>query len=342
MLAPQLLMTIAKNGTPEQRHRALETLGIDSTFRSLRKSTIQTKRFDYSLQKNLKPEEQRLIFDAHHKEVPTGELVRSEGRPPTHEVSTDEAYNGLGSTFDFYWNIFERNSIDGSGMKLEAVVHFSRNYDNAFWNGECMVFGDGDGDLFNRFTACIDVIGHELTHGVTQYDCALNYSGQSGALNESISDVFGSMIKQYYQKESVDKSDWLIGNGLLNKNVNGIALRSLKNPGTAYDDKVLGKDMQPSHTKDFIDTFQDNGGVHLNSGIPNHAFYLAAIRMSEYSWEKVGRIWYETIQDNHLKPKSSFKDFALLTVLSAQRLFGRNSEEHKITIASWKEVGISL
>jgi Zn-dependent metalloprotease len=139
-----------------------------------------------------------------------------------------------------------------------------------------MVFGDGDGEIFNRFTIAIDVVAHELSHGVTETEAGLIYFEQSGALNESLSDVFGSLVKQYHLKQTADKADWLIGEGLLAKGINGKGLRSMSEPGTAYNDPLLGKDPQPAHMKDFIKTREDNGGVHLNSGIPNRAFYLAA------------------------------------------------------------------
>lgn len=340
-LAPHVLRNIAKNGSIEQRNNALETLAFDSSFRITRKTHPLFKHLNTIEEiRSSKPNEQRLIFDAQHEQTPTGKLIRAEGAPASHEKSVDEAYSGLGATYDFYWKIFERNSIDDAGMKLEAVVHFAKNYNNAFWNGEIMVFGDGDGDLFNRFTTCLDVIGHELTHGVTQHEASLTYSGQSGALNESLSDVFGSLIKQYHRKQKATEADWIIGEGLLTNKVNGIGLRSMKAPGTAYDDKVLGKDMQPANFKNYIETYQDNGGVHLNSGIPNHAFYLMATRMDDFAWEKAGRIWYETIRNNRLKSNASFKDFATLNIQISQKLYGANSEEYKITQACWKEVGI--
>lgn len=139
-----------------------------------------------------------------------------------------------------------------------------------------MVFGDGDGEIFLDFTIPVDVIGHELTHGVTQYTANLTYFGQPGALNESMSDVFGSLIKQYTLGQTAADADWLIGAGLLAPRVTGKALRSMKEPGTAYDDDVLGKDPQPATMDGYVKTGRDNGGVHINSGIPNHAFYLVA------------------------------------------------------------------
>ena len=171
-------------------------------------------------------------------------------------------------------------------MKLDSTVHYGQEYNNAFWNGEQMVYGDGDGEIFQRFTKCIDVIGHELTHGVTQYEAALEYEGQPGALNESFSDVFGSLVKQYILKQNVDKADWLIGASLFAKKVKGVALRSMKDPGTAYDDPTIGKDPQSGHMKSYVKTSSDNGGVHINSGIPNRAFYFEQMRSGDMHGKK--------------------------------------------------------
>src|SRR5919205_959577 len=203
----------------------------------------------------------------------------------------------MGDTFDFYWAAYQRDSIDDAGMPLIGTVHYQQDYDNAFWNGRQMVFGDGDCDLFNRFTIALDVVGHELTHGVSGDEVNLRYAGQPGALNESVSDVFGSLVKQYIHKQTADQADWLIGQGLFTAKVHGVALRSMKAPGPAYDDPVLGKDPQPATMSGYVHTTADNGGVHINSGIPNHAFYLVATALGGHAWEKAGHIWYETIRD---------------------------------------------
>ncbi len=150
------------------------------------------------------------------------------------------------------------DNLDNRGLPLIASVHYDKKYNNAFWNGQQMVFGDGDGVIFNDFTLPLDVIGHELTHGVTGSEANLVYQGQSGALNESISDVFGSMVKQYKNNESVDKADWLIGKGLFTSKVHGTALRSMAAPGTAYDDPILGKDPQPPDMQHYVNTPSDN------------------------------------------------------------------------------------
>jgi Zn-dependent metalloprotease len=205
-----------------------------------------------------------------------------------------------------------------------------------------MVFGDGDGEIFTRFTISVDVIGHELTHGVTGSECNLAYHGQSGALNESISDVFGSLVKQKLRKQTADKADWLIGQGLFTAHVKGKALRSMKEPGTAYDDPRLGKDPQPGHMRDYVHTYEDDGGVHINSGIPNRAFYLAAAQIGGYAWEAAGAIWYETICDPTLRPNASFRTFASRTISHAATLFGANSPEQKAVRDAWVEVGIKL
>src|SRR5262249_51199346 len=200
-----------------------------------------------------------------------GNLARAEGQEAVGDESVNEAYDGLGATFDFYLTAYQRNSIDDHGLPLVASVHYDQNYDNAFWNGQQMVFGDGDGQIFNRFTSSVDVIGHELTHGVTGSEVNLIYLRQSGALNESVSDVFGSLVKQYALNPTASEGDWPIGAGLLT--FEGQALRSMKAPGTAYDNQLMGKDPQPATMAGYVQTAEDNGGVHTNSGIPNHTFY---------------------------------------------------------------------
>ena len=149
----------------------------------------------------------------------------------------NQAYDNFGDTYKFYWEVLHRDSIDDQGMPIHGMVHFDTDYNNAFWDGEGhMWFGDGDGTLFSDFTKSLDVIGHELTHGVTQYTANLAYSGQSGALNESLSDVFGSLVKQYAKQQTAEQADWLIGAEVVGPQL-APALRSMKAPGTAnqYD-----------------------------------------------------------------------------------------------------------
>jgi Zn-dependent metalloprotease len=230
-------------------------------------------------------------------------------------------------------------------MTLDAIVHFGTNYNNAFFNGEYMVFGDGDGEFVNRFTIALDVIGHELTHGVTEHEAKLDYIGQSGALNESLSDVFGSLIKQYSLKQMADQADWLIGQSLFTGRVQGYqgrppALRSMSEPGTAFDDPVLGKDPQPAHMNNYVYMVEDNGGVHINSGIPNAAFCKVAKKIGGFAWEHAGRIWYETLRDSRLSPTANFQAFARLTLDNAETLYGRDSRDWRAIQEAWDEVGV--
>ncbi|MFF4485216.1 M4 family metallopeptidase [Streptomyces sp. NPDC001544] len=281
----------------------------------------------------------RTVYDARHTQDLPGHKVRGEGTDPGKDATVNRAYAGLGATFELYLKAYGRHSIDDAGLPLDATVHFGEGYDNAFWNGEQMVFGDGDNEIFLDFTIPVDVIGHELTHGVTQHTANLEYYGQSGALNESLSDVFGSLIKQYSLGQTAAEADWLIGAGLLAPRVTGTALRSMKAPGTAYDDDVLGKDPQPATMDDYVRTGRDNGGVHINSGIPNHAFYLVATALAGHAWEKAGQIWYDVLTGGELRQDALFADFATLTVKAARERYGAGDELTAVQKA-WEQVGV--
>lgn len=339
ILPPEMLRMIALRGNARQREAALGTLATDQT---LRLSRATHELLDAGARRGLlsvpATAKQRTIYDAKGRETLPGKTVRAEGGARSRDAAVNEAYDGLGATFDFYAYAYDRNSIDDEGLHLDATVHYGRRYDNAFWNGQQMVFGDGDGDLFNRFTISLDVIGHELTHGVTGDEAKLVYLGQAGALNESISDVFGSLVKQYAHGETADEADWLIGAGLFTSKVQGVALRSMKAPGTAFDDPVLGRDPQPATMAGYVRTSADNGGVHTNSGIPNHAFYLCAVALGGHAWEKAGRIWYETLRDKRLKPTATFLQFARYTVANADHWFG--AAERRAVAGAWDAVGI--
>ena len=225
-------------------------------------------------------------------------------------------------------------------MPLLATVHYGRNYDNAFWDGTQMVFGDGDGVIFEPFTKSLDVIGHELAHGVTEHTAGLLYQGQSGALNESISDVFGVLVKQKALGQSAAQADWLVGAELLNPSVKGRALRDMRNPGTAYDDPRLGKDPQPADMAHYVDTQDDNGGVHINSGIPNRAFVLAADAIGGNAWDAPGAIWYAVLSGDGIKADCDFATFAGLTVAAAATAHGDGSAEQEAVRSAWEQVGV--
>jgi len=333
IIPPHILRELAKRGTEKQRTLALETLAHSERLRGQREILSAFAIATPAGQKR------RTIYDAQHGTTLPGKLVRDEGNPQTKDSDVNKAYDHSGVVYDFYKNVFGRNSVDDRGYRLGSTVHYSRRFDNAFWNGSQMVYGDGDGVIFQRFTKCVDVVGHELTHGVAQYEAAFTYHGQPGALNESMSDVFGILVKQWKLKQTAAQSDWIIGKGLLAPGVNGVGLRSMKAPGTAYDDPRLGKDPQPAHMKDFYKGDDDNGGVHINSGISNRAFYLAAMAIGGHAWKIAGKIWYTALCQN-LRPSSKFLDAANATVTVAGNLFGAGGKQQKAVKDAWQTVGV--
>ncbi len=339
IVSPELLRSVARHGSDEQRSRALSTLAVDATWRLVRATTPLDRR-PPALTTPPSREPQRAISDAGGTEQLPGRLVRSEGADPSGDPAVDEAYDGLGSTFAMLLGAYGRYSIDDEGLPLGATVHFGEAYDNAFWNGERMVFGGGDGELFARFTASLDVIGHELGHGVIADEANLRYSDEPGALNESLADVIGSLVKQYTLNQTAEQADWLIGAELLLPGVQGRALRDMAAPGTAYDDPVLGKDPQVAHLEDYVRTASDNGGVHLNSGIPNRAFQLAATALGGFAWEGAGRLWYDALRDPRVRAGTRFAGFAAATVRAATLRFGVDSEQVEKVTTAWSTVGV--
>lgn len=257
------------------------------------------------------------------------------------DVSANQALIGAQNTYRFYKEILGRDSIDNRHMAIVSTVHYDKNYDNAFWDGKQMVYGDGDKKIFGDFTGDPDVIGHELSHGVTQYTGNLEYHNQSGALNEHFSDVMGTCIKQWSKKQTVDKADWLIGDKVL---LGPGALRSMKNPGEAYNTPLLGKDEQPATMDNYKqmpdNDDNDNGGVHINSGIPNHAFYLVCMALGGHSYDKAVKIWYDTMTNQRIKPTANFAQFAKLTEKSAMILYGADSAADKAVKTAWRQVKV--
>jgi len=335
IVPPYLLQHLLASGDPHLAEHARRTLVHDSVLRARpvhpgpRRAVTETAG------------PHRTIHDGQHRTALPGAVVLHEGDQPVADEAVDQAYDGLGATWHLYHEVFGRDSVDGNGLPLVATVHYDRHYDNAFWNGSQMVFGDGDGTVFLGFTGSLDVIGHELTHGVTESTARLTYSGQPGALNESVSDVFGSLVKQRALGQTADEADWLIGADLLAPGVKGVGLRSLKAPGTAYDDPRLGKDPQPADMAGYVSTTDDNGGVHINSGIPNRAFQLVATALGGPAWEAPGQIWYDVLTGSSIEPGCDFATFARLTVEATTARFGERSEQVTAVRQAWRTVGVS-
>jgi len=287
----------------------------------------------------------RTVFDCRQgTSLPAAVLARSEDGGPSTDPSVNRAFDGLGLTRRFYQEVMLRDSIDDSGMRLDGYVHRGFQFNNAFWDGREMVFGDGDGRVFTDFTASVDVIGHELTHGVTEHTAGLDYHNQPGALNESASDVMGSLVKQWSLNQTAADADWLIGAEVFTPGIPADALRSMKAPGTAFDNALFGKDPQPDHMSRYVnlpDTERgDNGGVHINSGIPNKAFYLTASAIGGYAWAAPGHIWYEALRAS--TPTTRFQEFATTTFDKAGELYGTGSSQQQAVQAAWGGVGITV
>jgi len=305
------------------------TLAVDQHLRD--------RRLTAALPAHVAVEGPFAVHSAEHGTDLPGTVVRTAGAEPVGDAAVDETYVGVEASLALFSEAFGRSSYDGQGAPVVATVHYGRDYDNAFWDGRQLVFGDGDGRVFERFTKPVDVLAHEFTHGVTQHTSGFDYSGQSGALNESMSDVFAACLKQRLLDQTADQADWLIGEGIFLPTVRGRALRSMYEPGTAYDDPVLGRDPQVGSMDDYVQTTEDNGGVHLNSGIPNRAFHLAAVAIGGRSWEVPGRIWYAALTSG-IGPSTGFVDFAAATLEAA----GAVSGEARAAVASaWAGVGVA-
>ena len=273
------------------------------------------------------------VHDAGSRTTLPGTPVRSAGEPATGDLAVDEAAAGITATLEMFAVDLGRVSHDDAGASVSLTVHYGQAYDNAFWDGTQLVFGDGDGRTFERFTKPVDVLAHEFSHAVVEHTADLTYRGQSGALNESVADVFAACLKQRVLGQDAAEGDWLVGEGIFAPGVQARALRDMAAPGTAYDDPRLGADPQVGHMDDYVVTASDNGGVHLNSGIPNKAFQLAAVAVGGRSIAGAGRIWYAALVGGDVPPDADFATFAAATVAAA-------GEHADVVRQAWAQVGV--
>jgi Zn-dependent metalloprotease len=350
IIPPYMLKKLMESGNKKVADLAMNTNFRSYRFRNDRiyfqNASLREKAFFGMLTKHVgKVTMQMEVYDCKQKTDLAGAtlLWDNKNNQKITSIAGKNVIKGGKASWDFYWQLFGRNSIDNKGLLIKQYVHYDKGMDNAYWDGRRMVYGDGDGTVFTSFTSDIDVIGHELTHGVMENEANLNYENQAGALNESFSDVFGIMIKQRANNQDVKKSNWLIGEKVLIGPK--YALRSMKEPGTAYlNHPELGDDPQPA-TMDKYQNLPDTsagdwGGVHINSGIPNFAFYVAAFNMGGYAWDKAGRIWYAVMTDTNLAQDSKFADVKNLTILHAEKIFGVNGTEAKAVKQGWDEAKV--
>ncbi|QEM11020.1 M4 family metallopeptidase [Mucilaginibacter rubeus] len=272
------------------------------------------------------------VYDCQHHNTIPGVSI------PNPQLSTDQtctrAFNETTGVDKFYQSVFGRNSIDNAGMAMISSIHYSVNYNNAFWNGGQMTYGDGDGNIFLDFTKGNDVIGHELTHGVTQYSLGLSYTDEAGGLNESISDVFGSMFRQWEKNQDVNAADWLIGSDIMGPGAAArgyTCLRDMAKPGAAH---CLSP--QP----DNYSKYKKGMDPHESSGIPNLAFYKAATAIGGNSWTITGRIWYQSLTGFGASPNMSMKQFANRTRSVAKSMFAGQKAVKTAIDKAWKAVGL--
>ena len=322
ILPPYLLRRLAESGDDA----AIRTLDLDASFRTARAAGAAGPA----------PVAAGVDWVVHTAAGSTdlpGEQVRAAGEPASGDEAVDEAATGITATLSLLAEVYGRDSYDGKGRTVCATVHYGERYVNAFWNGAQLVFGDGDGEVFLRFTRSVDVLAHELVHALTEYTAGLVYDGESGALNESMSDVFASCVRQRVLGQQATDADWLIGAELFGDGVQARGLRDLAAPGTAYDDPRLGQDPQVGHYDDLVETTDDHGGVHLNSGIPNRAFHLAATRIGGTSWDGAGRVWCEALTGGTVPPDADFATFARATVAAA-------GDHRDVVRQAWRDVGV--
>lgn len=269
-----------------------------------------------------------------------GTMLRDDLDPEVSDGEINRLWRMSGEILEFLYDIYGWSGVNGAGTDLPCVAHYGHAYANAFWNGELLAIGDGDDVYFTTFLADSTVVAHETGHGIIQNTVGLEYHGQPGALNESFADVFGVLAEQYALQQAAEEADWLIGQGIFTPDVQGTALRSLKAPGTAYDDPNLGKDPQPATMAKYVQTTKDNGGVHINSGIPNHAFYLASVSVGGHAWEQTGRVWLDTVLQGRVSSTAGFLSFATATVAAASDRFGPFSQVKTSVERAWQAVGV--
>ncbi len=254
----------------------------------------------------------RSTYDAENRTSLPGQLARSEGERATGDVDVDRAHDFAGATYDYYLTTHGRDSFDNAGAALISTANYGRNYQNAFWNGEQMVYGDN--------FAVNDVVAHELTHAVIEYTANLEYRWQSGALNESLADIFGAMV---------DRGDWLMGEDLPSAALGGReAIRDLQDP------ERFG---QPAHADDWQETCQDNEGVHTNSGIPNKAYYEIATAIGSDVAEEI----FYRMMATYLTSTSSLNAARSGALQAAQDLYSGGSVEYSAVNSGFAAVGIN-
>lgn len=272
------------------------------------------------------------VYDCRHTQTLPGTPVPSPKK--SKDKTAQRAFNETTGVAAFYKQVFKRNSIDNAGMTMMSSIHFGNNFNNAMWNGSQMLYGDGDGKLFIDFTNGSDVIGHELTHGVTQHSLQLDYQGDAGGLNESLSDCFGSMFRQWQARQDAAAADWLIGAdimGTVAQSKGYTCLRDMANPAAKHC-------LAPQPTK--YSQVTPGMDPHYSSGPPNLAFCVACKTLGGKSWERIGQVWYGALTTSGPHPAMTMPQFAARTRQVAAQLYVAQPTVLAAVDKGWKLVGL--
>lgn len=335
-LPPYIVRHLSESNDADLRRIAFDTLEVDAATRMKRElnparimGRAAVPGIGY----------RRKVYDMEGRDwqLP-GELRRTENGAVSQDEVVNQAFDAAGITYNFYKKLFGRESLDDAGYPLISSVHFGVNVANAFWNGIQMVYGATDGHFFLPFTRSLGIAAHEMTHGVINFTANLEYAGQSGALNESFCDVMGTAVEQWHAKLKVADASWTLGREVAGPGLAGVTGFRSFTANKAYEDHpVLGTDPQPKHFSAYLDTNDDHGGVHVNSGIANHAFYLAAQALGGNVWDRAARIWYQAFTKD-LSQKATFVNAATATALSAKRLY--DDATAAAVADAWRAVGV--
>jgi Zn-dependent metalloprotease len=327
-----------KKLTAEQRQYFVDAVKLERHWRDARAATAKLVHLSQSVLRTAVSAQvaaappANLLFDCNHGTALPGTPIANPGA--SGDASAKRAFVETAAVVKFYRTVFGRNSLDNAGLTLISSIHFSVNYNNAGWTGSQMRYGDGDGNIFIDFTRGNDVIGHELTHGVTQYTSGFNYANQAGGLNESMSDVFGSMYRQWRANQTVNTADWLIGKEIMGPGATArgyTCLRDMANPAAKHC-------LAPQPTK--FSQYHNGMDPHESSGIPNLAFTKAAKSIGGKSWDKAGKIWYKALSGFAPSPNMTMKAFANRTRKLAGSMFPADPSIKTAVNAAWIAVGL--
>jgi Zn-dependent metalloprotease len=332
-----VLMRLSQDAqlSAELRKGMFDTAQISHEIRGLRSQATKLTSVAAAQSRGfieLAPAPTVTVYDCKHTQTAPGTPVPNPGNSP--DPTAKRAFNETTSVAKFYKDVFERNSIDNQGMTMMSSIHFGSNYNNAMWNGSQMIYGDGDGSIFIDFTSGNDVIGHELTHGVTQHSLQLDYFDEAGGLNESISDCFGSMFRQWESDQDVESADWLIGHDIMGPTAKARGFTCLRDMGNPAAKHCLAP--QPTQYSQITPGMDP----HYSSGPPNLAFYTACKTLGGKSWEKIGQVWYNSLTGFGPTANMRMKPFADRTRQVAHTLYNTTPAVAAAVDQGWQQVGL--